>query len=255
MDFRTLIQDIEASGGEPFAQLRRASERSREVAAIADSLLDHFIQKARGEGLTWTQIGEALDISKQAAQQRSAKLIRALDPREAPAPEAAPSEHRRFRAGRKRLPMFARFTDRARLAVSEAEAVARGFGHDYVGTEHLLAGVVRAGRVGTEALAALGVDAHVIGQAIEAKIGRGSGDGFDPTRKVPFTPRAKRALEGALREALKLGHSYIGTEHIALTLMEGDQRSVARQILAEAGVEAETLRARIVEILDARRDT
>lgn len=254
MDFRTLIQDIEASGGEPLAQLRRASERSREVAAIADSLLDHFIQKARGAGLTWTQIGEALDISKQAAQQRSAKLIRALDPREAPAPEAAPSEHRRFRAGRKRLPMFARFTDRARLAVSEAEAVARGFGHVYVGTEHLLAGVVRAGRVGTEALAALGVDAQIIEQAIEAKIGRGAGEGPTPT-KLPFTPRAKRALEGALREALKLGHSYIGTEHIALTLMEGDQGSVARQILAEAGVEAETLRARIVEILDARRDT
>lgn len=124
--------------------------------------------------------------------------------------------------------MFERFTDRARAVVMYAQEEARGFNHNYIGTEHLLLGLLHDPEgVGARALAACDVELDTVRADIETRIGRGS----EPTKgHIPFTPRAKTVLELALRQALKLKHNYIGTEHVLLGLIaEGE--GVGAQVL------------------------
>jgi prophage maintenance system killer protein len=136
--------------------------------------------------------------------------------------------------------LFERFTDRARRTVTFAQEEARGLGHNYLGTEHLLLGLL-AERQGLawRVLDQLGVSASGARGQIEAIIGRGSGTEAGP---IPFTPRSKKVLELARREAKRLGHGYVGTEHLLLGLVrEGE--GVAAQVLATLGAD----RARVVE--------
>jgi len=124
--------------------------------------------------------------------------------------------------------MFERFTDGARRVVVLAQEEARHFEHAHIGTEHLLLGLLgeRSG-LGAHALSACGLTSQGAQRAVEDRVGRGSGPA---TRHLPFTPRAKKVLEFSLREALKLGHNSIGTEHLLLALVaEGE--GVAAQIL------------------------
>ena len=142
--------------------------------------------------------------------------------------------------------MFERFTDRARRVVVLAADEARMLNHSYIGTEHLLLGLIHEEEgVAARALKALGVSLDGTRREVEKTIGRGA---REPKGHIPFTPRAKKVLELSLREALQLGHSYIGTEHILLGLIrEGD--GVAAQILVRDGVDLNRARQEIIRLL------
>ena len=142
--------------------------------------------------------------------------------------------------------MFERFTNRARDVVKLAQVEARRLDHDYIGTEHVLLGLVDVPEdIGAKALAALGVEASAVRAAVERIVGRGEGA---PEGHVPFTPRAKKALELSLREALQLGHNYIGTEHIVLGLIR-EGKGVAAQVLVELGADLPKLRQEVMRLL------
>src|SRR6266487_6168502 len=142
--------------------------------------------------------------------------------------------------------MFERFTSRARAIVVLAQVEARAFNHNYIGTEHLLLGLIKEGEgVAVEALQALGVNLETIRQQVEEKIDAGT-QARAASGHIPFTPRAKKVLEFSLREALQLGHNYIGTEHILLGLIREDD-GVAAQIMSRHA----TLREIRVAVLDA----
>ena len=117
--------------------------------------------------------------------------------------------------------MFERFTDRARRVVVLAQEEARMLNHNYIGTEHILLGLIHEGEgVAAKALESLGISLDAVRQQVEEIIGQGQ---QAPSGHIPFTPRAKKVLELSLREALQLGHNYIGTEHILLGLIrEGE---------------------------------
>jgi ATP-dependent Clp protease ATP-binding subunit ClpC len=142
--------------------------------------------------------------------------------------------------------MFERFTDRARRVVVLAQDEARRLNHDHIGTEHLLLGLIHEGK-GTAArvLEALGISLAAVRQEVEEIIGTGL---EPPDGRIPFTPRAKKVLELSLREALQLGHDYIGTEHILLGLLrEGD--GVAAQVLVSLGADLNGVRERVIGVL------
>jgi ATP-dependent Clp protease ATP-binding subunit ClpC len=143
--------------------------------------------------------------------------------------------------------MFERFTDRARLVVVLAQEEARELGHDYIGTEHLLLGLIRDGEgVAAQALDALGIRLDAARREIREIVGQGEKSTL-PSH-IPFTPRAKKVLELSLREALQLGHNYIGTEHILLGLIrEGD--GVAVQVLVKLGADLNRVRQEVIQIL------
>jgi ATP-dependent Clp protease ATP-binding subunit ClpC len=142
--------------------------------------------------------------------------------------------------------MFERFTDRARRVVVLAQEEARMLGHDYIGTEHILLGLIHEGEgVAAKALESLGVSQQAARQQVEEIIGRGQ---QAPSGHIPFTPRAKKVLELALREALQLGHNYIGTEHILLGLIrEGE--GVAAQVLVKLGADLNRVRQQVIQLL------
>ena len=142
--------------------------------------------------------------------------------------------------------MYERFTDRARRAVVQAQEEARMLSHNYIGTEHILLGLIheRDG-VAAQALESLGISLDVVRQQIEEVIGRGQ---QAPPEHIPFTPRSKKVLELSLREALQLGHDYIGTEHILLGLIrEGD--GVAAQVLVRVGADLNRVRQQVIQLL------
>ena len=143
--------------------------------------------------------------------------------------------------------MFERFTDRARRVVVLAQEEARFLNHGYIGTEHLLLGLLREGQgIAAKALTALDVDLHVVRDRVREIIGEGNVAEFEG--HIPFTPRSKRVLELSLREALQLGHNYIGTEHILLGLVrEGE--GVGAQILAALGADLNRVRQQVIGLL------
>jgi ATP-dependent Clp protease ATP-binding subunit ClpC len=144
------------------------------------------------------------------------------------------------------MAMFERFTDRARRVVVLAQEEARLLNHDYIGTEHLLLGLSREGEgVAARAMEGLGVTLDRVREQVEAIIGQGR----EPAGgHIPFTPRAKRVLEIALREALQLGHNYIGTEHVLLGLLrEGE--GVGAQVLIRLGHDLNQVRQRVIQLL------
>jgi len=146
----------------------------------------------------------------------------------------------------RRKGMFMQFTDRARRVVVLAENEARGLGHGFTGTEHLLLGLLAEGEgVAALVLEPLGISLEEARGRVEEIAGRGQGA---PAGHIPFTPRAKKVLELALQEAAQLGHSYIGTEHLLLALLaEGE--GVAAQVLASLGVGYDQARERALSLL------
>ena len=142
--------------------------------------------------------------------------------------------------------MFERFTDRARRTVVLAQEEARTLNHNYIGTEHILLGLIHEGEgVAAKALESLGISLDAVRQQVEAIIGRGQ---QAPSGHIPFTPRAKKVLELSLREALQLGHNYIGTEHILLGLLrEGD--GVAANVLVKLGADLNRVRQQVIQLL------
>ena len=142
--------------------------------------------------------------------------------------------------------MFERFTDRARRVVVLAQEEARMLNHNYIGTEHILLGLIHEGEgVAAKGLEALGISLEAVRSQVEEIIGQGQ---QAPSGHIPFTPRAKKVLELSLREALQLGHNYIGTEHILLGLIrEGE--GVAAQVLVKLGADLNRVRQQVIQLL------
>ena len=142
--------------------------------------------------------------------------------------------------------MLERFSDRARRVVVLAQEEARTLNHNYIGTEHILLGLIHEGDgVAARSLESLGISLDAVRQQVEEIIGRGQ---QAPSGHIPFTPRAKKVLELSLREALQLGHGYIGTEHILLGLLrEGD--GVAAQVLVRLGADLNRVLGQVILLL------
>src|ERR1700743_858981 len=143
--------------------------------------------------------------------------------------------------------MFERFTDRARRVVVLAQEEARMLNHNYIGTEHILLGLIHEGEgVAAKSLESLGISLEGVRSQVEEIIGQGQ---QAPSGHIPFTPCAKKVLELSLREALQLGHNYIGTEHILLGLIrEGE--GVAAQVLVKLGADLNKVRQQVIQLLN-----
>ena len=207
-----------AAPDEPLAQLEQAARLKDEVGELTDALLGHFVDQARRGGASWSQIGEALGVSKQAAQQKHT-------------PKTFSGE---------------RLTDRARICVTAAGPAARKLGHTYVGTEHLLLGLFATpDALAAKVLLERGITAEVVEAHVLELTGRGTGDS---DIVLPHTPRAARVLVASLYVALEMGHNYIGTEHLLLALYR-EADGVAAKFLEENGLPEADARLRIGETL------
>jgi hypothetical protein len=225
-----LIQTVNdrSAGEDALTRVATAAEVSGEITNKADLLLGHFVEAARHAGRSWAEIGAALGVTKQGAQQRFVD-------RDAGTP--APDDQ-----------LLVRYTTRARTSVARAREEAREMGHNYVGTEHLLLGVlVDPAALSFRLLAQLGIPTDELRQAvIEAAVPR------PPNAAVavdlPFTPRARRVLDLTRGESLRLGHNYIGTEHLLLALA-AEQDGIGGRVLRERGVDADRARAEVIRVL------
>jgi len=142
--------------------------------------------------------------------------------------------------------MFERFTNRARRVVVLAQEEARMLNHNYIGTEHLLLGLIHEGQgVAAQALESMGISLEAVRERVEQVIGKGV---EAPSEHIPFTPRAKKVMELSLREALQLSHNYIGTEHLLLGLIrEGE--GVAADVLVRLGADLSRVRQQVIQLL------
>ena len=141
--------------------------------------------------------------------------------------------------------MFERFTDRARRVVVQAQEEARTLNHHYIGSEHILLGLIREGEgVGAKALESLGISLDTVQQHVHQIIGRGQ---QAPSGHIPFTPQAMKVLEMALPDSKALGHHYIGTEHILLGLLR--EGGVAAQVLVKQGIDLNRVRQQVIQLL------
>ena len=227
MDMDQLIRLVRdrADAESPLGLLQSAVRVSEDVSAVADSVVNHYVERARSAGHSWSEIGSAMGVSKQAVHQKFVKQVASL-------------------------PVFGRFTGRATTALENAQAEARGLNHNFVGTEHLLLGILRdRDAVGTKALATLGVSAEAVQREVESLIGRGEQRVHG---EQPLTPRATRAVERSLSEALKLGHNYVGTEHLLLGVV-AEKDGVAAKVLKTLGVKKGALTQTIASILSGYR--
>lgn len=149
--------------------------------------------------------------------------------------------------------MFERFTDRARRVLVYAQDEARQLDHDFIGPEHLLLGLFRAGGIAATALGQVGADLDAarrrVAEAISPARGKAAARGKATPNQLPFSPQAKKTLELALREALRLKHNYIGTEHLLLGLLRVADKGPGA-VGTVLGVDAEVLRSRVIELLD-----
>jgi ATP-dependent Clp protease ATP-binding subunit ClpC len=145
--------------------------------------------------------------------------------------------------------MFERFTDKARRVVVLAQEEARILNHNYIGTEHMLLGILHEGEgVGAKTLESMGISLEAARAKVEEIIGQGQSA---PTGHIPFTPRAKKVLELGLRESKQLGHNYIGTEHLLLGIIrEGE--GVAAQVLQKLGADVGGVRQQVAQLLSAQ---
>jgi len=212
-----LIATVRSDAGsdDPLEQLATASRTVSEIEEVADAALSHFVDQCRRTGRSWSDISKALGVTKQAA-------------------------HKRFSLTTP--PTFERFTPRARAVLQGARAEARGLGHPYVGTEHLLLALFGdPDSIAAKVLSDLSMTRAQVEDDVVGITPRGSSTNDQP----PFTPRAARCLEQTLNEALALGHNYIGTEHMLLGLLT-DTEGFGARILIQRGATYEDARERVI---------
>ncbi len=208
----------DASDEDPLTRLSQASKTVNDLEQVGDALLGHFVDQCRRNGRSWSEISNALGVSKQAA-------------------------HKRFTF---EAPRFERFTDRARSVLSQSQVEAHRLGHGFVGTEHILLALFEVPEsLALKVLDELGIAKPVVEEKIVGLIKRAvpSEEGT-----LPFTPRAKAVLRSALEEALQLGHNYIGTEHLLLGLF-ADEDSIAAKVLQDLGASEGIARDRTLQLL------
>ncbi len=214
-----LIAEVESHtpDASPVERVREAQTRAYTLAEAGEQLVGYFVSRAKEAGASWASIGEALGVSKQAAQQSSRSR-------------------------------FARYTQRARGVVVGAQEVARQRGNHFVGTEHLLLGILGESE---------GLGATVLTELAEAATSAGThtdvetatraklhpGEETAPPARIPFTPRARRSLDRAAEVSTELGHGFVGTEHLLLGLF--GTGGIADDVLAELGIAETTVRERV----------
>lgn len=212
-DFDHLVAAVDAAEPTELDRIRAAVVMADQLGALGDSVVTHFVGAARTSGCSWSAIGAELGVSKQAAQQ------------------AFVAGPRRGRFGRRPAasgPHW-RWSDDAGLVLKATKDEARRLGHNHVGTEHLLLGLTSGDGVAARALRRLGVDRDAVRGHVEAIIGTGDSPG--PVR-APFTPRTKKILDVAVREAIRLKDDRVRSEHVLLALIREGQ-GVAAQILVQ----------------------
>ena len=221
-----LIDVIKAVHDEPLDQLSDAVLAADHLGDIADHLIGHFVDQARKSGASWTDIGKCMGVTKQAAQKRfvpkSPIDAGALDPN----------------AG------FGRFTPRARNVVVVAQNKAHEAGNNEIHTAHLLLALFAEPEgLAVKLLASQGVDAQAVAAVVTLPPRVD-----DVPALIPFSPAAKKVLELTFRQALRLGHNYIGTEHILLALLEAEEDDGA---LHGLGVDMDRTGSEIVSVLES----
>ncbi|MEV7776917.1 Clp protease N-terminal domain-containing protein [Kitasatospora sp. NPDC088351] len=230
-----LIDAIKKVHSDALDQLSDAVIAADHLGDLADHLIGHFVDQARRSGASWTDIGHSMGVSKQAAQKR-------FVPKDPGAPaDLDPNQG------------FSRFTDRARNVVMASQEEARAAGNAEIGAEHLLLGLLAEPKgLAVKALAAQGVTPEAVRTAATAALPAAAGE-VPPL--IPYNGQGKKALELTFREALKLGHNYVGTEHILLALLELENGA---GVLADLNVdkhEAETFTAEAIAAFVAAQAT
>ncbi|MCF6386197.1 ATP-dependent Clp protease ATP-binding subunit [Mycobacterium sp. MBM] len=215
-----LIRAIKAVHSDALEQLTDAVLAAEHLGEVADHLVGHFVDQARRSGASWTEIGASMGVTKQAAQKRFVPKSDTIDPNEG----------------------FTRFTPRARTAVVTAQTAARDAQNIEIGPEHLTLGLIGDPEsLAIAILAAQGVTPDQIRAAIT--LPPATGQTLD---LIPFNGPAKKVLELTFREALRLGHNYVGTEHLLLALLESEEGDGP---LNRLGVEKDRACAKLVELL------
>jgi hypothetical protein len=219
-NLQDLVKSVrdEVPDSDPLAQLTKAAEYSADLNALGDRLLDHFVFQCRQAGMSWTELSAALGVSKQAA-------------------------HKRFNAA----PNFQRLTVKAQAVMQNSINEARALGHPEAGTEHLLLALFEpSDSVAAITLANLGVSREAV---LRQVLARDPAKPEGPTSAIHASEQAKTALRGSLDEALGLGHNYIGTEHMLLSLYS-DPEYTSAKILTELGQNSAALQAALLEELE-----
>jgi hypothetical protein len=193
-----LIDMIErlSPDGDPLQRVSDAVLTGQHLGEVADHLIGHFVDRARHAGASWTEIGQSMGVTKQAAQKRfTAKPPEQVD-----------------------VAQFARFTDRARAVIVAAQTEAQTLKHDNITSGHLVLGLLHEPEaLAAKAIVALGVSLDDVRATTVTELGPASEN--PPGSHVPFSGPGRKVLELAVREALRLGHNYVGTEHILLGLL------------------------------------
>jgi hypothetical protein len=216
--------------GDELQHLSDAVDFAAHMGEVADHLIGHFVDQARRSGASWTDIGEHMGVSKQAAQKR-------FVPRE--------SDDLDFPAGGR----LSRFTPRARNVITVARDEAQKRGTVNVGNEHVVLGLLsEPDGLAAQAIVAQGVELDTVRTAIDAALGKPG----KPKRVVRFGREPKKTLVLALREALHLGHNYIGTEHLLLGVLRNDDDRTG-PLLADLGIERDATAQWLVAELDRIR--
>jgi hypothetical protein len=221
-----LIQAIKKVHSEPLDQLADAVIAADHLGDVADHLIGHFVDQARRSGASWTEIGRSMGVTKQAAQKRFVS--------KGEAPDLDPDQG------------FHRFTPRARSVVLAAQEEARAAGNAEITVEHLVLGLLSE----PEALAARAIVAQGVGpQALRAAVAATLPAAVEEVPGlIPYDARARKALELTFREALRLGHNYIGTEHILLALLEFEDGA---GVLAGLGLDKAAVETQVAAALAA----
>ena len=231
-----LISYVTSTDGNALDRVSAAVRISEHLGELADHLIGHFVDQARRTGASWTEIGQSMGVTKQAAQKRF--VPRASDWGDLLSGAFPPDPVK-----------FSRFTDRARRAVISARQEAIRRRNDRVLPEHLVLGLLHEQEgLAARTVAALGVSPDAARAALGATLPAAMPDEVTPGH-VPFDSRAMKVLELTLREALALGHNYIGTEHILLGLLE-EEENVGGGPLAGLGITKERARDWLVPVLE-----
>ncbi len=221
-----LIEAIKKVHADPLEQLTDAVMAADHLGDVADHLIGHFVDQARRSGASWTDIGRSMGVTKQAAQKRFVPK----DPGQVPDLDSSQG--------------FTRFTPRARNAVMVAQNEARAAGHDQIRPEHLVLGLLTdPAAVAAAAITAQGVRLDDVRQAVTAVL---PPPADEVPALIPFDQQARKALELTFREGLRMGHDYIGTEHILFALLELEDSG---SVLAGAGIDKAAAVAYVTEAL------
>ena len=227
-----LIEGIKKVHADPLEQLTDAVLAADHLGDVADHLIGHFVDQARRSGASWTEIGRSMGVTKQAAQKRFVPK----DPGQVPDLDASQG--------------FTRFTPRARNSVMAAQNEARAGGHDQIVPAHLVLGLLLdPDALAAKAIAAQGVTLDAVRQAVTAGL---PPPAAEVPALIPFGPQARKVLELTFREALRMGHNYIGTEHILLAVLEQED---GEGVLTGLGIGKDATAAQVTAALAAIKVT